>query len=248
MIYRDKFLPDELKNHVVIDESQRPVIQLPSDFTLLALSSKRDPDVRACLNYVLSRGLSERDLWFYKIGVSDDIRWRRRVIVPSFDRDGRLNYYVGRAIDQKRRPKYDSPDIDDKAPIVFNEINVDWTKLLVLCEGAFDSFKCGDNSVPLLGSSLNEKSALFSAIITNKTPVALALDADMLQKKVPRIAKKLSVYDVDVKVVDVSPWSDPGSMTKQEFKTALRAAKPLSWDSVFASKLSRASETAMSLT
>lgn len=248
--YRDRFMPADKRQSlrcVWIDDASKPdPLVLPKDFRLLVHASTSDPDVKAALRYVESRGIKERDLWHYKLGVSDDSRWRRRIIVPSFDADGKLNYFVGRAIDKQRKPKYDNPD-NDKLSIIFNEMNVDWTQRLVLCEGAFDMTKCGDNAVPLLGSSLNEQSLLFNQIIVHNTPIALALDADMLETRVPSIASKLAEYDITVSIVDVRPFSDPGSMSKKQFQEKLQASHVYSWHDTFNSKLSRATRTLLTL-
>lgn len=244
--YGEKFARRRL---VPVDDrtASDDVLVLPGGFRMLALAYKSDPDVRAAVKYVTSRGLTERDMWYFKIGVSDDPRWHRRIIVPSFDANGELNYYVGRAIDRGRKPKYDNPDVD-KLPIIFNELNIDWTGRLVICEGAFDLFKCGENAVPLLGSTLNEESALFNAILIHSTPVALALDADMATTKLPRLATKLLEYDIDVVVVDVSSYGDPGKMSKSEFNEALLSAKPFDWLSTFKNRLSSAASQRLSVT
>ena len=213
-------------------------IELPKDFRLLTLASEMDPDVKAAWRYVYSRGLTDRDAWYFKFGVSDEQRWKRRVIMPSFDSNGELNYFVARAVDKDKKPKYDNPDVD-KNPVVFNEINLDWNKRLVLCEGPFDMVKCPENSTALLGSDLDERHEVFNKILLHGTPVALALDGDMWQKKTPRIVKKLQEYNIDVVVVDVRPWGDPGSMSKAEFEKALSEAKPLFWEDRFLTKLDK---------
>jgi len=213
-------------------------IELPKDFQLLTLANYDDPDVKAAWRYVYSRGLSDRDAWYFKFGLSNEAKWHRRVIMPSFDDRGELNYFVARAIDKDKKPKYDNPDVD-KNPIVFNEINIDWSKRLVLVEGPFDLVKCPENSTALLGSDLDERHEVLNKILLNNTPVALALDGDMWSKKTPKIVKKLQEYDVDVVVVDVRPWEDPGSMSKAEFEDALCSAKPLLWQDRFLTKLDK---------
>lgn len=220
-------------------------VALPDGFKLLA-TAPSNPDFDAVKNYVLSRGLTEHDLWLYKIGASDDIRFKRRAIVPSFDANGKLNYYVARAIDARRRPKYDNPQ-NDKMSVIFNEINVDWSKRLVLCEGVFDSFKCGDNVVPMLGSVLNEESALFNAILINSTPVALAMDSDMRSTKTISVARMLAEYNIDTLVVELGRFGDPGEMTRGQFKDALDGARPLDWHDTMLTKLSNALHVSMSI-
>jgi hypothetical protein len=190
--------------------------------------------------------MTEHDLWYYRFGVSEEKRWYRRVIVPSFDALGNLNYFTARAIDKNRKPKYDNPD-SDKTSIVFNEICVDWTSRLVLCEGPFDYVKCGENAVPLLGSDLNESSLLFNMITAHATPVALALDTDMKSTKTIEAAKKLLEYGISVDVVDLGGVPDPGTMTKRQFAAVLDAAKPFSWSSAFTTRLEAASKMTLSL-
>lgn len=241
--YRDRFMPEsEYKRRCLDTAFVEEKISLPKDFKLFATAGVRDPDVLAMRKYLNARNVSDRDLWFYKLGFSEAPEWRRRIIVPSFDAAGELNWYIGRTIDKFKRPKYEAPT-GDRKHIIFNEINVDWTQRLVLCEGTFDMMKCGDNAVPLLGSDLNEESALFNSILVHSTPIALALDADMRITKTPLIAKKLANYDIDVIIVNVP--SDPGEMTKQEFKAALLDAQPLDWQQAFFDRLEHASKLSL---
>jgi len=227
-----------------VEKAQK--IELPKDFRLLTLANDIDPDVKAAWRYVYSRGLTDRDAWYFKFGVSDEPRWKRRVIMPSFDCEGNLNYFAARAIDKDKKPKYDNPDVD-KNPVVFNEINIDWSKRIVLCEGPFDLVKCPENSTALLGSDLDERHEIFNKILLHNTPVALALDGDMWHKKMPRIVKKFQEYNIDIVVVDVRPWGDPGSMTKAEFERALIEAKPLTWNDTFSDRLKKATEISFRL-
>jgi hypothetical protein len=244
--YRDRFMPDSAYKSRVLDDdagdAPAPKLTLPKDFRLLATAVVRDPDVLAIRKYLITRKISERDLWYYKLGHSDEPMWKRRVIMPSFDKDGELNLFVGRAIDKHRKPKYEMPE-GERKHVIFNEINVDWTRRLVLCEGAFDLMKCGENAVALLGSDLNEESALFNSIVANGTPIALAMDADMKTTKMPRVATRLSSYDIDVIIVKVP--TDPGEMSKQEFKAALAAAQPYDWQQTFMDRLDFASKVAL---
>lgn len=250
--YKKLFMSERQRSRFfqTLDDTQHeiPKIQLPNGTKLLAQAGTSNPDVRAMLRYLFDRrGITERDLWYFKLCYTEhDLRWKRRIIMPSFDEDGNLNYFVGRAIDNQRRPKYDNPD-DDKLSIIFNAINIDWTTRLTICEGCFDLVKCNDNAVPLLGSDLNEQSALFNAILTNGTPIALALDSDMWYTKTQSIAKKLVEYNIDVVIVDTREFGDPGNATKSQFKQAYQDAKPFSWLNSFKIQLERASHTSLTI-
>lgn len=242
--YRAMFGGPGFVSQVVTGEKEEAyVLELPKDFCLLPLAPITDPDVKAAWRYVLSRGLSEKDAWYFKLGLSNEPKWKRRIIMPSFDAAGRLNYFVARAIDKGRKPKYDNPPVDHKE-IIFNDINVDWARPLVLVEGPFDMTKCPDNTTALLGSDLSEQHELFNKILINNTPVFLAMDGDMWDTKIPKIYKKFIEYNVDVKVVDVRQWGDPGNMSKAEFIDAMKDAKTLSWEDDFIRRLSNAARPA----
>lgn len=220
-------------------------LRLPRGFRLLTEAPRCDRDAIDCKNYLSNeRRLRGDDGWRYGLGyvcqnATEDYRWKRRIIMPSFDVGGRLNYFVGRAIDRRRKPKYDNPDVD-RTSIVFNEMNVDWSRRVVLCEGPFDMVNCGDNVVPLLGSELNEQYAVFEALLVHSTQVAMALDGDVWASKTLRIAKRLVGYGLDVVIVDTRSFTDPGNATRDEFAEALAKAKPYDWADALATKLGAA--------
>ena len=149
----------------------------------------------------------------------------------SFDANGELNFYTGRAIDPESWRKYMNSDAEKKS-VVFNEINIDWTKELTLVEGPFDLTKCDENAVPLLGCSLSEDSLLFGRIYQNKTPIVLALDKDMEQREWQRLAKMLHYYDIPVRIIDLCEFKDVGEMSRRQFLQAKAAAIP--WDRTLA--------------
>jgi hypothetical protein len=198
-------------------------LELPAGFKLLAqLSKYDDPDLKACRNYALQRGLTEKQLWYFRMGAVSSGSLRRRVIVPSFDDEGFVNYFTARSIDKSTR-KYVNPKIK-RSEIIFNEININWNDELVLVEGPFDLIKSTYNSTCLLGSTLAEGHALFNKIVKNRTPVILALDPDA-RRKTQKIADLLLSFDVDVKVLDITPHDDIGEMPLGMLDTMLASAK-----------------------
>jgi hypothetical protein len=244
--YRQKFMPEwQKKRFSTTEEKVEKKAFLPDDFCLLT-TSRVDRDVSDMMKYLQSRNITKDDMWRYRLGLSDDRRLKRRIIVPSFDSHGELNYYVARAIDLNNKPKYVNPEVD-RLTIVFNEIDVDWTKRVVLCEGAFDMFKCGDNAIPILGSELNERSLLMNMLLLHNTPVLLALDGDVWETKTIKIAKKLCEYAIDTKVIDTRPFSDPGSSTKEQFNEALSRASVIKWEDAFQIKLNKACHMSMAV-
>lgn len=222
--YQEKYYSK--KNKLIISEQDIEYhVTVPKDFRLLATSlDSKDPDVQKTIRYVRSRGLTNRDLWYFKFGTCATGRYRRRVIMPSFDEVGDLNYFVARTIDQDdSKMKYINAKVPKKS-VIFNEINIDWNRELTLVEGPFDLTKCDSNSTCLLGSHFSEDYSLFQKIIKSGTSVLLAMDADM-SSKAQNYAKKLASYGINVRILNLGPYSDVGEMTKIEFLTAKDRAK-----------------------
>lgn len=222
--FRVKFEGGESELIADDDEDKAdPPITLPGGFRqIFSRSITSDPNARAAARYLLRRGLSVDDIVRHRLGISEESR--RRVIIPSFDSAGKLNYFTGRSIDPDVGLRYANCRAK-KSDIVFNEINIDWSRELVIVEGPFDLFKCPDNSTCLLGSTLNERHALFKSIATNRTPVVLALDPDM-RSKTQRTAELLHSYDCEVRILDVPHGlKDVGEMTHRHVQLCLRSAR-----------------------
>ena len=221
--YKSESLASDFKTRsgkIIFDNNQEdlevPVATLPENTVMLAAYSGSDPDIIAVRSYCKRRGLADADFWYFKISASFQKEFRRKVIIPSFDSAGKINYFVSRTIDKKGFPKYINSKVR-KTDIIFNEINIDWGRELTIVEGPFDLVKADQNSTCLLGSKLSESSALFNRIIENRTPVLLALDSDM-QNQSDRIASSLSAFGVSVRIADLRGASDVGELKKGEFK------------------------------
>ena len=211
---KDVFSKTNLKAVEVDDTPQE--VELPNGFLLLAKNlHSKDPDVRAIFRYLSSRGITEKELWRFKLGTSKSGNCRRRVIFPSLDIEGKINYWVARAIDEDRKPKYLNSRTAKKL-VVFNEADLNFKKQLTIVEGPFDLVRCNDNTTCILGSSLSKSHALFQECARNLTPILLALDADM-QQKTQKIASLLYSAGCDVKILPLGSYSDVGEMTKDQF-------------------------------
>jgi len=200
----------------VFEQEQR--ISLPSEY--ICLANKNLPtSSRESLKYLKKRGVTSYDILRWKIGYCETGEYKNRIIIPSFNLDGYCNYFIARTYRQDWL-KYKNPPVSKD--IVFNELSIDWEKPVTLVEGAFDAVNA-DNSIPLLGSTLNSRSRLFKAILTHSNRIYMALDQDA-EKKALSIVNVLNSYGVEVYKIDTSEYEDVGSMTKKEFEIKKSAA------------------------
>ena len=191
---------------------EKQVIELPKEFQTLATLNGSVGALPA-KKYLRSRGITFQDMLAWKIGYCSFGEYEGRIIIPSFDEDGNVNYFVARTYDSNWK-KYQNPPVSKN--IIFNELYVDWSSDLSIVEGAFDAIIAG-NSIPILGSTLSEKHKLFSKIVENDTPIYIALDPDV-ETKALKLIRKLIEYDVEVYKVDIHPYADVGEMSKEEYQ------------------------------
>jgi len=190
---------------------QEQTIDLPQQF--VSLANKQLPlTSKFALKYLYDRGLTKEDIVMWKIGHCADGEYKGRIIVPSFNLEGKCDYFVARGYGREY-PKYINPNATKD--IVFNELYINWNKDIVLVEGVFDAIKC-ENAIPLLGSTLEEKTTLFNKIIQYDPIVYIALDPDA-EKKSNSILNKFIRYDIRVYKIDVTGFDDVGEMTKEQF-------------------------------
>ena len=233
--YVEKFKPKYLKDEAESTEQEFFKISFPKEYIPLVNCCDTLYGKRA-YEYLNNRGVSDDEILFYKMGIAFDGRYRGRIILPSFDREGSLNFFTARATGKSTFP-YINAEVPRgyRKQVVFNELYINWDKPVVLAEGFFDAIKA-KNSIPIFGSSLDQSYTVFQNIVKNQKPVYLALDPDAI-KKSQWISKLFLEYDTEVYFVDVSPFKDIGEMTSDDFQVRYDNAQPTSKKSLFIDRL-----------
>ena len=169
--------------------------ELPRGFRLV-MDNLYDPDAKRVRRYAHTRGITDSELWRFRVGYSPELR--RRMILPSFDENGVLNYWTARRCDSNPDWRYLNAKVP-KTQFVVGELDLDWSaEEIVLVEGPTDLIKCSLlNATCLLGSTLSENSELFRKLITYPERIVLALDKDA-RKKQDKIASSLMSFDKEV--------------------------------------------------
>lgn len=202
-----------------IEEKIEQRVDLPEEFKTLC-SKNLSLAAKPILKFLYSRGVSDNDILKWKIGYCSSGDYKERIIIPSFNEDGDVNYFVARTYGNDWM-KYKNPPAS--RDIIFNELYVDFDSDLTIVEGAFDAIVAG-NAVPILGSSLKEDSKLIKKVVEHDTPVYIALDPDV-EAKAMRLIKKMLTFDIEVYKIDIAPYDDVGEMTRREFEKRKANAK-----------------------
>ena len=126
-------------------------LQLPKEFKQLYFKPTGlfNPLYNKAIHYLKERGISKADIVKYNIGYCEDGLYAGRVIIPSYDESGDLNYFVARSFYDDEKMKYKNPPVSRDVIVFENQIN--WNEPITLVEGVFDSFSVKRNVIPLLG-------------------------------------------------------------------------------------------------
>lgn len=171
--YKDYLLVAPKYNRKDKDVEEIPkVLEFPEGFKKFSKSTSRDTKYTEAYSYVKKRGLTDDILHKFDIGFTADGPFANRIIIPSYNSLGELNYFIARAFEWSKL-KYRNPDAR-KEIIIFNESKVNWDSTIYLVEGAFDHIVT-PNSIPLLGKFISD--TLFYNLQTKaKSGVVIVLD------------------------------------------------------------------------
>jgi DNA primase len=236
-----KVLPDkivELKSILKFtdkkDEEQVITkVQLPKEYKPLTNLSRTDIVAKHALMYLKKRGITKSDILKYNIGYCEEGKYANRVIIPSYDKDGNLNYFIARSIDPNSTKKYDAPKCN-KNELIGLEYFINWNVPIILCEGIFDAIAIKRNAIPLLGKTI-PKALMMKLVESNVKTVYVSLDKDAL-KDALKYAEELLNLGKDVYLVDLQD-KDPSDMGFENFTKLVHDAEQLSLGQLIYKKL-----------
>lgn len=144
------------------------------EFTKVSLGLKLTHHYKQAFNYIKKRNITLEMCERYKIGFAYQGDYAGRIILPSYDADDELNYFVARSYLGDTKFKYKNPE-SQKEILIFNEHLINWDEEVFLVEGVFDSIFL-PNSIPMLGKVLSEH--LYAKLYDNAKKITIILDGD----------------------------------------------------------------------
>jgi hypothetical protein len=175
------------------------ILQLPQEYKPL-YKKQRDIEYKHAINYLKRRNLNEYDIIKYNLGYCVEGKYKNRIIIPSYDINGNLNFFSSRSFFKTTMPYLNCEARKDN--IVGFELFINYNLPLILCEGPFDAFAIKRNAIPLFGKTLGDK--LFYNIIKHGVEkIFLALDIDAMSSIID-IADKLLGENLEVYYINLS--------------------------------------------
>ena len=205
-------------------------VELPKEFLSLVYKHP-SPVYKNAMYYLSKREITYEDILKYNIGYCDQGLYTNRIIIPSYDDNGQLNFFVGRDIFESKMKYRNSPTSKD---VVGFELFINWDEPIVLCEGPFDAIAVKRNAIPLFGKTI--LSNLKRRIIEKKVKqVYISLDRDAFQDSL-KMVEEFMKNDIDVYFVNL-PEKDPSDLGFEKIIPLLKETEKMKFSDLMRYKL-----------
>ena len=229
----------ELKSLVKSSTTYKPksdvnTLKLPQEYvSLINSDTKTHIMARHALAFLKKRNIKELDIIKYNIGYCSTGKYRNRVIIPTYNQDGSLNYFTARSFEPDSTYKYMNPE--SSRDVVANEHLINWNIPIILCEGLFDAMAIKRNAIPLLGKNI--QSSLMKKIVTSVVDkIYIALDRDAI-KQALKFCERLMAEGKEVYLVNIQD-KDPSDLGFERFTKLIQSTTPLTYSGLLEKKLS----------
>ena len=220
---------------VTISKKPKPksLLTLPDEFIAFKDLQNRTIIARHALAYLKKRGITKEDIIKFNIGYCEHGKYQNTIIIPSYDKDGILNYFTARNFSLASSKKYSNPPVSRDIIALESTINFDLP--IILCEGMFDAIAIKRNTIPLLGKNI--QSNLMKKLVESRVEkIYLALDKDAVKSTLQHCellmneGKKVYIVDMDGK--------DPSEMGFEHFTELAQNSKPVNFSNLLELKIS----------
>lgn len=183
------------------------VVRLPPEFKPLWVLDKKSPEYRNAVYYLKTRNIGIHDIMRYRIGYCTEGRYSGKIIIPSYDANGSLNYFQSRAYYKDDQMTYINPPCSKD--VVGFELFINWNLPVVLVEGAMDAIAIKRNAIPLFGKTISNTLKL--RIVENGVKeLYICLDEDA-KREALKVAKYFLSNGIKVRFVWLTE-SDPSAL------------------------------------
>jgi len=216
------------------DADTKVFISLPKEFISLVEEPKGfNPEYKNAMHYLTERGITMKQIVKYNIGYCKEGLYSRRVIIPSYNCDGQLNYFVSRSYYPDEKMKYKNPPISKN--VICLESQIDWNEPIILCEGVFDAITIRRNAIPLLGK-FPSKLLIEKIFMSGVSDIVISLDNDAKTEAL-RVSEYLRKQGINVRFMDLKD-KDAADMGYQKFYEELNSTKEFGEEDLLLSKIS----------
>jgi DNA primase len=225
-------LVDEVEYKPSKTSTDTPVLHLPEGYRPLWELDSTSPEYRNAVYYLKGRGIDIYDILRYRIGYCRKGPYSGKIIIPSYDENSSLNYFVARAYYEEDKWKHKNPPTSKD--IVGFELHINWNMPIVLVEGAFDAIAIKRNTIPLFGKTISNTLKM-RIVEKGVKQIYICLDQDA-KKQALETAEYFMANGIDVYFVDLAS-GDPSEIGFEKIKRILELTTRMSSEQLMEQKI-----------
>jgi len=207
-------------------------VRLPQEYKSLSDPFDTSLIKEHAIRFLRKRGITKEDITRYNLGYCQSGKYNNRIIIPSYDSKGQLNYFVGRDF-YSSNFKYMNPPNVAKDVIGF-DLYVNWSLPIILVEGVFDAMSVKSNSIPLFGKTILPK--LYNKIVENKVKdIFIILDSDAFNDAI-QMTEKFVNEGINVNFVKLD-GQDPNDLGYEKMITKIHESLPMNFKTLMGMKI-----------
>ena len=200
------------------DEKTEYNVSLPQCYKPLWEKSE-DPLYRNAIHYLRQRNIESIDILRYSI-------------IPSYDGEGKLNYFIARDMFPNSKFKYKNPPMS-KDTVCF-EMFINWNEPIILVEGVFDAIAIRNNAIPLLGK-FPSKTLVKRLVEKQVKKIYVSLDEDAKQDAI-KLSKFLMDYGIETYLLNMR-GKDPSELGFTKFWEIVNNTKQSTFSDIIKGRL-----------
>ena len=214
-----------------IGEVKQVILELPKEYK--SFINNKDIIARHAFTYLKRRDITKQDILKYNIGYCNSGQYAKMIVIPSYDANGKLNYFTARSFEKDPYTKYRNPETS--RDIIPFELFVNWDLPIILCEGPFDAMAIKRNAIPLFGKNIQP--SLMKRLVESKVQkIYIALDNDAV-KQALGFCEQLLDIGKEVYLVELQ-GKDPSELGFENFTKLIQTVSPLTQYKLMEKKLS----------
>ena len=211
-------------------EEKKPV-KLPKEFKSFTEPSN-ELEYKHAIKYLKSRNITKNDIIKYNIGYCTEGEFKNRIVIPSYDSNGILNFYTARSFFETKGLKYVS--CSSSKNIIGFELFINFEQPITLVEGPFDAISVKNNCIPLFGKTLSKRLKL--KLLEYDVPmVHILLDNDALKDSI-KICEFLIKNSIPTKLI-ILDGKDPNIIGFEKTWQIIESSDTIDFEKLFKLKL-----------
>jgi len=218
------------------DNHTSDILEFPKEFISLSNTIEdkiAQIEAKHAIKFLKKRGITHDDIIKYNIGFCKEGKYEGRVIIPSYDEDKKLNYFIARDYKDTSPQKYKNPPVSAKDVIGW-ELYINWDAPIILVEGIFDALTIKRNVIPLFGKVIHGK-LMEKLVKSSVNRIYIALDADARRDALKQ-AEMLMSYGKEIYLVEME-GKDANEIGFEKFLNTIEQTVPLNLHSLLEKKL-----------